>query len=48
MGNVDELQRIMDNFILTAKKEYVSTMCNLGELPMNLEELQRIMDNTPR
>ena len=33
----------MGNFIVTAAKEYVSTMCNLGELQMNLEELQRIM-----
>ena len=48
MGNVDEMQRIMSNFIVTAAKEYVPTMCNLGELQMNLEELQRIIGNIPR
>ena len=49
MGNVDELERIMGNFIVTAAKEYdVPAMCNLGELRMNLEELQRITGNIPR
>ena len=44
MGNVDEFQRIMGNFIVTVAKEYVP-MRNLEELQMNLEELQRIMGN---
>ena len=48
MGNIDELQRIMHNFNVTAAKEYVPTMCNLGDLEINLEELQRIMGNIPR
>ena len=47
MGNVDELQMIMGNFLETAAKEYVPTMCSLVELQMNLEELQRIMGNIP-
>ena len=47
--NVDELQRIMGTFIVTAAKEYdVPTVCNLGEFQMNLEELERIMDSIPR
>ena len=48
MGNLDDLQRIMGNFIITVAKVYVPTMCNLGELQMNLEELQRIMGNILR
>ena len=46
MGNIDELQRIMGNIIVTAAKEYdVPIMCNFWELQMNLEELQSIMGN---
>ena len=49
MGNVNELQGIIGNCIVTATKEYdVPTKCNLGELQMNLEELQRLMGNIPR
>ena len=49
MGNVDNLQSIMDNFRVTAAKEHdVPTMCNFGELQMNLEELQQIMGKVPR
>ena len=48
MGNVDELHRIMGNFLETAANEYVPTRCSLLELQMNLEKLQRIMGNIPR
>ena len=46
MGNVNVLQRITGNFMLTASREYdVITMYNLGELQKYLEELQRIVGN---
>ena len=48
MDNVDELRTIKGNFIVTAAKEYdVTTICNFGELQMNLEELQKIIGNSP-
>ena len=40
MGNIDELQMIMGNIIVTAAKVSVPTMCNLGELQMRFGEIR--------